>query len=99
MITIRWTILALRERTAALCVTCTWSLVRKGFKANEEETFCRLISPNGRVPFAVSDCSGYLDRRVAEVGTGRRMGFVPIDLGETSLVEVSPETNEENTTK
>jgi hypothetical protein len=98
MITIRWKVLALDERAASLCVTCTWGLVRRGFKTGEEETFCRLINPNGFVAFAVSDCSGYTDRRVAEAGTSRRMGFVPIDLAEPP-VEASREGSAEVTTK
>jgi hypothetical protein len=45
------------------------------------ETFCRIVSPNGLVPFSVRECTDYNDRRVpgppAEANvTGRRFGFV-----------------------
>jgi hypothetical protein len=75
MITIRWKILGLKAGTP-LCVTCSWGLVRKGKRAEEEQTFCRLIEPHSAVPFAVSECSGYFDRRAPNAAqTARRFGF------------------------
>jgi hypothetical protein len=55
--------------------------VRKGYRGGEAETFCRIVSPNGLVPFPVRECTGCADRRVpgapAEASaTGRRFGFV-----------------------
>ena len=76
MITIRWKILGLNAGTP-LCVTCSWGLVRKGKRVEEEQTFCRLIEPHAPVPFAVSECSGYFDRRASNAAqTARRFGFV-----------------------
>jgi len=45
------------------------------------ETFCRIVSPSGLVPFPVRECTDYNDRRVpgapAEaIAIGRRFGFV-----------------------
>jgi hypothetical protein len=63
--------------TSGLCSTCVWGTVRKGFGAGEAETFCRLVGPNSRVPYAVKECTGYSDRRGApEAAETRRIGFV-----------------------
>ena len=61
---------------AGLCSTCSWGTVRKGF-FGQAETFCRLVGPNSRVRYAVRECTGYCDRRVApETAETRRIGFV-----------------------
>lgn len=87
MVTIRWKIFALNEATS-LCVTCTWGLVRKGFRAGEAETFCRLVAPNGMVPFPVSECSGYTDGRAPDPASDRRIGFVSVEpLRENEEIE------------
>jgi hypothetical protein len=84
MIMIRWKILALAESTS-LCATCTWGLVRKGYRA-EEEAFCRLVEPNAAVPFPVSQCTGYVDNRApSPAASGRGIGF--ITLGVTQKTE------------
>jgi len=50
---------------------------RKGFRANEAETFCRIVGPNSRVRYAVRECSSYSDRRVTVAeAEARRYGFV-----------------------
>jgi len=61
---------------ASLCGTCIWGVVRKGYRAGEVETFCRLVGPNALVPFPVSECTGYTDRRSPDSVSGRRIGFV-----------------------
>jgi hypothetical protein len=65
------------EAATGLCATCTWGTVRKGFRENEAEAFCRLIGPNSRVLYAVRECTGYCDRRVPmSPSEARRYGFV-----------------------
>ena len=78
MVTIRWKILVPNEG-ASLCGTCIWGVVRKGYRAGEVETFCRLVGPNALVPFPVSECTGYTDRRSPDSVSGRRIGFVSAD--------------------
>jgi hypothetical protein len=78
MTVIRWMSLA-RHAGLGLCATCAWGTTRKGYQAKELEIFCRLISPNGPVPFAVRECTDYTDRRVSPVepqAEKRRYGFV-----------------------
>jgi hypothetical protein len=65
------------EAATGLCATCTWGTVRKGFRENEAEAFCRLVGPNSRVPYAVRECTDYRDRRVQITESeARRYGFV-----------------------
>ena len=65
------------EASTGLCATCTWGTVRKGFRENEAEAFCRLVGPNSRVRYAVRECSDYCDRRVRMTSSeARRYGFV-----------------------
>jgi len=66
-------------RADSLCATCIWGTVRKGRR--DAETFCRLVSPNGLVPFPVLECTDYTDRRVPSTPAkaqpaDRRFGFV-----------------------
>jgi hypothetical protein len=67
-------------RGASLCATCAWGTVRKGYRSGEVEAFCRLVGPNGLVPFAVRECTDYADRQVPSAkiegkSDGRRFGF------------------------
>jgi len=80
MITIRWKILAPNEG-ASLCATCSWGVVRRGFCAGEAQAFCRILVPNERVPFPVSECTAYVDGRAPDPWSktaGRGIGFVPL---------------------
>lgn len=77
------------EAGVSLCVSCSWGVVRKGYRAAEEEVFCRMIEPNARVPYTVRECSAYSDRRIPSLyfmektawvlltkKAGRAIGFV-----------------------
>jgi hypothetical protein len=78
MTVIRWRSFA-RNAGLGLCATCAWGTTRKGYQAKELEIFCRLISPNSLVPFAVRECTDYTDRRVSPVqpeADERGYGFV-----------------------
>jgi hypothetical protein len=79
-------------QSSGLCSTCAWGTVRKGFGANEAETFCRLVGPNARVRYAVRECTGYSDRRAAPAtAETRRIGFVTeIQLMDENEVRSKP---------
>jgi hypothetical protein len=83
------------EAATGLCTTCTWGTVRKGFRENEAEAFCRLVGPNARVRYAVRECTDYCDRRVRmTVSEARRYGFVTeirLDAEETRASSTSEE--------
>jgi hypothetical protein len=103
MSVIRWKSFA-AGRADPLCVTCVWGTVRKGSRSGEVETFCRFVSPNGRVPFPVRECTGYIDRRVpcasAETkSTDSRFGFVTALSLQASEQESAPSKNAEKPSK
>lgn len=82
------------DAATGLCRTCSWATVRLGFGASEAETFCRLVGPNSRVPFAVRECSDYCDRRASAAAAEerRRFGFVTeIKLEDGETIRISPE--------
>jgi hypothetical protein len=95
MVTIRWKILVPNEG-ASLCGTCIWGVVRKGYRAGDVETFCRLVGPNALAPFPVSECIGYTDRRSPDSAVGCRIGFISAaSVRETKYVEIVPVTSDE----
>lgn len=73
----------------SLCRTCSHGHVIKGFRATEEEVFCRFFYVEREIRFAVSECTFYEDRRLASKAEmeeiawflttrkpGRTVGFV-----------------------
>lgn len=51
------------QGTETLCVTCRWAHVVKGFSASQEKTRCCWLADSPPVPFPVSECSSYDDKR------------------------------------
>ena len=49
----------------SLCWTCTHGHIIKGFRATEEEVFCRFFYIEREIRFPVSQCTFYEDRRLA----------------------------------
>ena len=75
--------------TQTVCTTCRWAHIVKGFSASQERIRCRWLSYDPVVPFLVSECSSYDDKRIPSVRdmeqiawilltkkTGRHIGFV-----------------------
>jgi len=48
----------------SLCRTCRWAHIVKGFSASQEQIRCRWLSQDPFVPFPVSECSSYDDKRL-----------------------------------
>lgn len=48
-----------------LCGTCSYGHLIKGFRATEEEVFCRYFYLEREIRFPVSECTFYEDRRLA----------------------------------
>ena len=77
-------ILEPRPRREALCPTCTYAVTQKGF-SGEELTSCCLAGRLRELPFAVSECTAYIDRRVAR--PVRVAGFIrPADPEHDAVV-------------
>jgi hypothetical protein len=92
MFVIRWKSFG-AGRGASLRATCVWGTVRKGYRSDEVEAFCRLVGPNGLVPFPVRQCIDYADRRLPSAKVSgksdeRRFGFVST----LTLQEEGPES-------
>jgi hypothetical protein len=62
-----------RKRREALCPTCSYAVVQKGFNA-EELTCCSLGGGLRELTFPVRECTAYTDRRTAR--PEREVGFV-----------------------
>jgi len=47
-----------------LCRTCRWAHIVKGFSTSQEQIRCRALRSALPVPFPVSECSSYDDKRL-----------------------------------
>ena len=47
-----------------LCNSCYWAHIQHGFAESEEIVFCAFLTPTRLVPFKVSQCTDYNDKRV-----------------------------------
>jgi hypothetical protein len=52
------------EGAQSLCVTCRWAHIVKGFGVSQEKIRCCWLAYNPPVPFPVSQCSSYDDKRI-----------------------------------
>lgn len=47
-----------------LCNSCYWAHIQRGFAESEEIVFYAFLTPTRLVPFKVSQCTDYNDKRV-----------------------------------
>ena len=52
------------QGSETLCVTCRWAHIVKGFNASQTQIRCTWIADGPPVPFPVSECSSYEDKRL-----------------------------------
>jgi hypothetical protein len=52
------------EGGQSLCVTCRWAHITKGFSESQEMIHCRWLAHDPLIPFPVSQCSSYDDKRI-----------------------------------
>ena len=92
--------------TESLCRSCTRGHVIKGFRATEEEVFCRFFYIEREIRFAVSECTFYEDRRLASKSemeeiawflttrkAGRSVGFISAEQFRAEQEAASSPTN------
>lgn len=48
----------------SLCNSCYWAHIQRGFAESEEVIRCAFLRPPHTVPFKVSHCTDYSDKRV-----------------------------------
>ena len=52
------------EGGQSLCTTCRWAHIVKGFGVSQEKIHCCWLAYDPPVPFPVSQCSSYDDKRI-----------------------------------
>lgn len=52
------------QGSETLCVTCRWAHIVKGFSLSQVQIRCRWLHHDSPVPFPVSECSSYDDKRL-----------------------------------
>jgi hypothetical protein len=64
----RMTVIRIRSRTPqsseSLCNSCYWAHIQRGFAESEEIVLCAFLRPARLVPFKVSQCTDYNDKRI-----------------------------------
>jgi len=96
--------------TDSLCRSCTWGHIIKGFRATEEEVFCRFFYIEREIRFSVSECTFYEDRRLASKSemeeiawflttrkAGRTVGFVSAEKFRAEQETASSPSNRNST--
>ena len=48
----------------SLCSSCYWAHILRGFAESEEVVLCAFLRPARHVPFKVSQCTDYSDKRI-----------------------------------
>lgn len=93
-----------------LCRSCTRGHIIKGFRATEEEVFCRYFYIEREIRFAVCECTFYEDRRLASKSemeeiawflttrkAGRTVGFISAEQFRAEQEAASSLTNTNST--
>jgi hypothetical protein len=52
------------QLTESLCNSCYWAHIQRGFAESEEVILCAFLRPARLVPFKVSQCTDYYDKRI-----------------------------------
>jgi len=52
------------QLTDSLCNSCYWAHIQRGFAESEELILCAFLRPARPVPFKVSQCTDYSDKRI-----------------------------------
>jgi hypothetical protein len=52
------------QGSESLCNSCYWAHIQRGFAESEEIILCAFLRPARLVPFKVSQCTDYNDKRV-----------------------------------
>lgn len=76
----------------SLCRTCSYGHLIKGFRATEEEVFCRYFYLEREIHFPVSECTFYEDRRLASKREMEEIAWVlRTDMPRRRVGFISPE--------
>ena len=94
------------QGSESLCKSCYWAHIQRGFAESEEVVLCAFLRPARLVPFKVSQCTDYNDKRIPskqdmeEIAwiirtkdINRPVGFTPkadLDEAQDSELEIVP---------
>jgi hypothetical protein len=94
------------QGSESLCNSCYWAHIQRGFAESEEVVLCAFLRPARLVPFKVSQCTDYNDKRIPskqdmeEIAwiirtkdINRPVGFTPksdLDEAQDSELEIVP---------
>lgn len=94
------------QGSVSLCNSCHWAHIQHGFAESEEAVLCAFLRPARMVPFKVSQCTDYTDKRISSrcdmeeiawiirtKGVNRPMGFAAKDdasEGQDDELEIVP---------
>lgn len=80
------------EGCESLCRTCSYGHVIKGFRASEEEVYCRYFYLEREIHFPVSQCTFYEDRRLASKREMEEIAWIlRTDMPRRRVGFISPE--------
>jgi hypothetical protein len=90
--------------TESLCNSCYWAHIQRGFAESEEIIFCAFLRPARLVPFKVSMCTDYNDKRMPSKSdmeeiawiirtkdVNRPVGFTKNEMDDDTKKEDEPE--------
>src|SRR5580704_18052 len=89
------------QLTESLCNSCYWAHIQRGFAESEEVILCAFLRPARLVPFKVSHCTDYNDKRVPsksdmeEIAWIIRTKDVNRPVGFTKVTETEDNAEEE----
>lgn len=52
------------QGSESLCYSCYWAHIQRGFAESEEVILCAFLRPARIVPFKISQCTDYNDKRI-----------------------------------
>jgi hypothetical protein len=58
------TVIRTPQGAESLCNSCHWAHIQRGFAESEEVVLCAFLRPARPVPFKVSQCTDYCDKRI-----------------------------------
>lgn len=80
------------QGSETLCRTCSYGHIIKGFRATEEEVFCRYFYLEREIHFPVSECTFYEDRRLASKREMEEIAWIlRTDMPRRRVGFISPE--------
>jgi hypothetical protein len=88
------------QTTESLCNSCYWAHIQRGFAESEEVILCAFLRQAHTVPFKVSQCTDYNDKRAPSKADMEEIAWIIRTKGVNRQVgfasEMETETSEDN---